>query len=222
MKRGFLSEEDKFVAIVGTNRNEWMITDLAINMIGGVSVPFYQALSGDATQHIVSETGVTTLFGAGPDILRFVKLGKEATEGIQNIVSFDGVSEELISASENRFVLFDYWKEISSDEINSYELELESQSLDSLFTLSYTSGTTGLPKGVMVTNQNMIAALAGCANALPTCNEEDSVLSYLPLAHVFGRLAIYFLMLNGGSIGNFSGVILQYHLKFLGCSKTVR
>ena len=152
MKRGFLSDEYKFVAIVAPNRNEWMIADLAINMVGGTSVPFYQALSADATQHIVNETGVTTLFGAGPDLLRFVKLGKEATEGIKNIVSFDGVSEDLINASEDRFVLFDYWKEISSDEVNSYELELESPSLKSIFTLSYTSGTTGLPKGVMVTN----------------------------------------------------------------------
>ena len=58
----------------------------------------------------------------------------------------------------------------------------------------------------------MIAALAGSAEALPSCNEQDSVLSYLPLAHVFGRLAIYFLLLNGGGIGNFSGVILKFKL----------
>ena len=49
MKRGFLSDEHKFVAIVAPNRNEWMFADLAINMIGGTSVPFYQALSADAT-----------------------------------------------------------------------------------------------------------------------------------------------------------------------------
>ena len=79
IKNGFLSEMYKFIAIVAPNRNEWMITDLAINMVGGTSVPFYQALSAEATQHIVNETGVTTLFGSGPDLLRFVRLGKEAT-----------------------------------------------------------------------------------------------------------------------------------------------
>ena len=47
--REFLSEEYNFISIVAPNCNEWMITDLAINMIGGSSVPFYQALGPDAT-----------------------------------------------------------------------------------------------------------------------------------------------------------------------------
>ena len=49
IKNGFLSEMNKFIAIVAPNRNEWMVTDLAINMVGGTSVPFYQALSAEAT-----------------------------------------------------------------------------------------------------------------------------------------------------------------------------
>lgn len=47
--RGFLTEEHNFVSIVAPNCNEWMITDLAMNMIGGALVPFYQALSSEAT-----------------------------------------------------------------------------------------------------------------------------------------------------------------------------
>ncbi len=84
------------MAIVSPNRNEFMISDLAINLVGGASIPFYQALGPEACQHILEETNLTTFFGAGADVLRFVKMGKEVTANVKNIVSFDGVSEELV------------------------------------------------------------------------------------------------------------------------------
>ena len=76
--------------------------------------------------------------------------------------------------------------------------------LNSIFTLSYTSGTTGTPKGAMISNQNMISAMVNCLYGIEiTMN--DVVINYLPLAHIFGRIVYFLLLQNGGSIGNFGG-----------------
>lgn len=91
-----------------------MVADLAINLCGAASVPFYQALGPDACRHILEETNLTTLLGAGPDVLRFVKMGTDVTGSVKNIVCFDGISEDLAQAAGDNYVIYDFWKEIGS------------------------------------------------------------------------------------------------------------
>ena len=182
-----------------------MIADLAVNLCGAASVPFYQALGPEACKHILEETNLTTLLGAGPDVLRFVKMGPDVTSSVKNIVCFDGISDDLVQAAGDHYTLLDFWKEIGSEEVKSFDLTIPVPDLEALFTLSYTSGTTGLPKGVMLSNGNMVSAIVSCDISMAASTDPDSVLSYLPLAHVFGRLSVYFTFLRGGSIGNFGG-----------------
>jgi long-chain acyl-CoA synthetase len=77
---------------------------------------------------------------------------------------------------------------------------------DSIYTFSYTSGTTGDPKGAMITHGNMVAEIACLKD---TCNftPEDSHISYLPLPHIFERLMVCNMIYSGGSIGFFCGDI---------------
>ena len=100
----------------------------------------------------------------------------------------------------------DYWLEIKSAAIGDTELipPMEPPTLESIYTLSYTSGTTGRPKGAMISNGNMLSALRNMDHAAPI-EPTDVFLSYLPLAHLMGRLGNYALLVGGGAIGNFGG-----------------
>ena len=83
---------------------------------------------------------------------------------------------------------------------------------DDIFTISYTSGTSGNSKGVMLTNTNF---LSGITNIFLLCKDtilidnDDVYISYLPLAHVFDRLGVHTVLSKGGQIGFFGGKILD-------------
>ena len=76
---------------------------------------------------------------------------------------------------------------------------------DDLAILMYTSGTTSRPKGVMITNRNVVAVVAGVVDAIPDTNKDDAYLSYLPLAHILERAAEAYIISRGGRIGFFQG-----------------
>lgn len=82
---------------------------------------------------------------------------------------------------------------------------------ESIFTISYTSGTENNPKGAMLSNENFLSAIANIlkvAGDFPF-SEDDVYMSYLPLAHVFDRLGVFAVMSMGGQIGFFGGQILK-------------
>lgn len=79
---------------------------------------------------------------------------------------------------------------------------------EDICTICYTSGTTGVPKGVMITNQNMLASVAGCLDTGLYVTPETRYLSYLPLAHVLERLLHCCILQEGGRIGFYQGSTL--------------
>lgn len=82
---------------------------------------------------------------------------------------------------------------------------------DTVFTISYTSGTTGGSKGVMLTNANFLSAITNIMRLADTFKfvSKDVYISYLPLAHVFDRLGCHTMLAQGGAIGFFGGQILK-------------
>jgi long-chain acyl-CoA synthetase len=76
-------------------------------------------------------------------------------------------------------------------------------------TISYTSGTTGNPKGVMLSHGNIVSTLGGLTGEEFNLEHEDMHLSYLPMAHIFERLVVYCCLLSGGAFGMYSGDMLK-------------
>lgn len=205
---GELNEDGHaFLGLYAKNRAEWILMDLACNFQSITSVPVYDTLQSDSLDYIVEQTGMKGVACSLKSSENILKLKKEGmVSGLRLIIQFEEVTAELK-------------KEFESLGMEIYNIEevanLATTGTDnpphpsSLFTIGYTSGTTGKSKGAMVTHSNMIATIAGVRDIGFDFFESDSYLSYLPLAHTMERIAIYYLTAFGASVGFFQGDILK-------------
>lgn len=204
----------KTLGICSVNREEWLLTDLAANLLDVTSVPLYETLGEEMMTIILNQTEMTTLFGSDVCLTSTLKLLRGAPSYLRNVVSFDPeVSPNLREVAEECGVkIFDFHKLINDIEEKGYEpIDPSSNSLDTVFTISYTSGTSGNSKGVMLTNLNFLSAITNILQIADVVkiNNSDVYISYLPLAHVFDRLGCHAVLSQGGQIGFFGGKILE-------------
>lgn len=198
----FLDYNLKFVSIFSKNCEEYVILDMACSLYGIVAVPIYDTLGPQAMIFILEQTNLTTIFLSSQNLEALLKIGKPLGK-IKNLVCFDSFTEENVKAAETIG-----WKLMKYSEILTEENSVEpfpKIDFDSIYTFSYTSGTTGNPKGVMLSHGNIVSVSACLDYTDLNINENDIHLSYLPLAHVFERVLINGFFLKGSAIGFYSG-----------------
>lgn len=160
---------------------------------------------------------MSTLFGSDVAIKSILNLfqNKKLTY-LKNIVIYDKeISDQLQDLAKKAGLnilkyheLIDGLRESGSTNIQPVE-----DNLDTVFTISYTSGTSGNSKGVLLTNRNFLSAMMNIKamsaqfSSQFNFSETDSYISYLPLAHVFDRLGVHSMLSVGGAVGFFGGVI---------------
>jgi len=186
--------------IISENRPEWVITDLAIQLLGAVNVPIHSVLSAQQISEIITEVKPDFIFYSDKKVEdKLLSLSTDLSK-IKHLVSYEKVED---SAHAGRL---SYFKDITSEKLSeSDKSTLVDNALkikpDDLCSIIYTSGTTGHLKGVKLTHGNFIANIIGTLNAiwiLPT----DKFFSILPLSHVFERTAGYYIPIySGASIG---------------------
>ena len=182
LKKQGIANGDK-VGLISKNCAHWIMSDLAIWMAGGVSVPLYPTLSPDAIQHILEHSETKLLFVGKLD-------GWEAMKpGIPE--SLKCVSFPLSPPTE-----YDTWNDLIAH--NAPMTESPSRNHAELATIIYTSGTTGLPKGVMH-NFSCLAAAASEASNIYEVTSHERLLSYLPLSHVAERMCVEMVMIYQGT-----------------------
>ena len=206
---GELNEDGHaFVGIYAKNRAEWMLTDLACSFQSITSVPLYDTLQSDSLDFIVEQTHMRGLACSDKSTANILKLRKEGLlRTLRVIIQFEAVSEELRNECHG----------LGLDIYTIQELGKIAQSgtdnpphPSSMFTICYTSGTTGMAKGAMIKQSNMVATIAGVWDSgCLSFTAEDSFLSYLPLAHMMERISCHYMLANGSSIGFFQGDILK-------------
>lgn len=175
------------VAILGENRREWTVADCASLLIGAVVVPIYATLTAEQTAFMLRDSGARVIFVSNDKQLAKVLSIREETKLEQLIVM--GPSREARSMVE-----------FMTAPVGSGDPALEragrSVRPDDLATLIYTSGTTGVPKGAMLTHENMASNLA-CSLRGFDFSPGDVSMSYLPLSHITAR-HLDFAMMNLG------------------------
>ena len=186
------------VAIFSQNMPEWIVADLAIMSVRGVTVPIYPTNSTSEAKYIIKDAAVQVIFiGEQEQYDRTMELIDECSD-IKKIVVFD----KSVKITDHQRAM--YWDEFielgkASRLGKEFDARFETADINDLATLIYTSGTTGEPKGVMIDHNNITAVLRSHDKELAVSDDEVS-LSFLPLSHVYERGWTFFCLHRGFKI----------------------
>jgi long-chain acyl-CoA synthetase len=179
-------------AIMAPNCPEWAFADLAIMAIAGRTVPIYHTEGLKTIVHILADAECRLLFcHSARQAERLLQL-RDQLPLLQTIILLEGTPQTAGLLS-----LTDFLNLGKKTDPLQFEKLLAAGQRDDLATLVYTSGTTGEPKGAMLTHGNILANVEACSRLIEM-NPTDECLSFLPLSHIFERMAGYYLMLYQG------------------------
>ncbi|SFS59409.1 AMP-dependent synthetase/ligase [Marininema halotolerans] len=176
-------KEGSKVAILSENNPMWTVSDLAIASLGAVSVPIYPTLPSDQVGFILQNADCIVAIVENEDQLQKVKEGEYPIS--QMIVM---KPEAGYSRGEGILSFRELLQEGASLPLIAWEEGWMKVHRDQLVTIIHTSGTTGKPKGVMLTHGNFLSNMEGVLFWVVDLRREDVSLSYLPLSHVFERM----------------------------------
>ena len=209
VKSQYLNYNIKFVAIYGKNTREWLLTDTANILYGFTTMPIYDTLGVEATEHMLNETELKTVFLTA-DHLKTIYDGivSDSFKFLKNIVVLDTENytaelQKLADHAKVNILTLDQVIEAGKKQLHPIA---DNITPNDILTFSYTSGTTGKPKGAMLSHANVIAFVAGSSYKGRVPIEKGYIhISYLPLAHVFERIVHTYLLYRQGRIGLYSG-----------------
>jgi long-chain acyl-CoA synthetase len=188
-----IKKEDK-VAILSENRPEWVVSDLAVMLIGGISVPLHTTFNPKAICNILNHSQAKILIISNSDLLNKVLLEKTNLQHLERIIFMDKLTE--MQKESFRGKIFGWQSLCARNQTGLYE-KIFSDS-DDVCSIIYTSGTTGDPKGVLLTHKNFLSNVEAVSQVIPV-KKSDIFLSFLPLSHVLERLAGYYTPLAFGA-----------------------
>jgi long-chain acyl-CoA synthetase len=192
------------VALFAANRPEWHTADFAINGSGGVTVPVYFNESPERITYILKHSGARVIIVAGAEQLaKFLACRAQLPE-LEHVIVADAGTDVPTECLQYETLI----ATAAGAEIASYRMRAAQVLPGQLCSIIYTSGTTGEPKGVMLTHSNMSSNVTDSCATFDFDATNDIALSFLPLAHVYGRMLDYIYIFNGVSVAYVESVDL--------------
>jgi len=188
-----IQPQDKIAMISSNNRTEWSIIDTSLLSIGAVNVPLYPTITSKDYEYILNHSESTYCFVSDKEVYDKVIAIKDKVKSLKKIYSFDQIEG------------CSHWSELlekgaSMNNDSTVENLKSKVKPEDLATIIYTSGTTGVPKGVMLSHNNVVSNVLSSSKRLPLSNGQASALSFLPICHIFERVILYVYMYNSISV----------------------
>ena len=185
---------DNFIGIYASNSVEWATVDLACSFFSLVSVSIYDSLGREGIEEILKQTGLTVLFTTVDKIKTLETL--KSTYNLRTIIVMDrNINLEHLSINDTMIKTWDDF-----NEKNNIRIPIRPNK-DMVATICYTSGTTGVPKGAVLTHWNIVSVMSAGQLKGIRLDENDCHLSYLPMAHMFERIVQTVAYYGGCRIG---------------------
>lgn len=188
-------EKGDRAGILSENRQEWAYADLAVICAAGISVPVYSTLPAKQIEYILNDSEMKILFVSTETQLKKILEIRKNTPALQKIILFDSMEPPEGVLSFSRVVA--EGKDTLKRDPELVKKRSAEILPDDVFTIVYTSGTTGEPKGVMLTHSNILSNIKGIEFFFQF-SENDCSVSFLPLSHVFERMCGYYSLLYAG------------------------
>jgi long-chain acyl-CoA synthetase len=197
------------IGVWSVNNVEWMLTIRGCERIDGIIVPMYDSLGETAIEYITKHSELEIAVVHEDKLPAFASVSGAVKGTVRGCVVVGDVSKhkEAADTIKDSGMFVHSWEEFM--EMGKEEVDLSPPSAEDIACIMYTSGTSGTPKGVLISHRAIVSGVAGAIDMIEQTNihvsENDSILSYMPLAHIFDRLLEELALSIGASVGYWQG-----------------
>ncbi|NWY01874.1 ACSL6 ligase, partial [Nothoprocta ornata] len=211
LQQGCKPSPEQFIGVFAQNRPEWIISELACYTYSMVVVPLYDTLGPGAIRYIINTADISTVICDKPEKARVLldHVERRETPGLSNIILMEPLEKELQERGARCGVRVQAMRHVEELGRECRHVPVPPRPED-LSIVCFTSGTTGNPKGAMLTHGNVVADFSGFLKVTEKVifpRQDDVLISFLPLAHMFERVIQSVVYCHGGRIGFFQGDI---------------
>jgi long-chain acyl-CoA synthetase len=185
------------LAIFSETRPEWVMTDIATLCLGGITVPIYAYLVPEQVKYIIDNSETKIVVVSTHEQWEKLELIRPELTNVTHYITFEAEAPEGVLTLTQ---ICERGKKIAEENPDLFEKVALTVKPEDVASIIYTSGTTGVPKGVILTHKNFVSNVKATASVV-NFTEEDTVLSFLPLAHVLERMVTFCYLYKGCSIG---------------------
>ncbi|XP_041088297.1 long-chain-fatty-acid--CoA ligase 6-like isoform X1 [Polyodon spathula] len=211
LNRGCLPSPDQFIGVFAQNRPEWVIAELACYTYSMAVVPLYDTLGEEAMVHILNIAEISMVICDKPEKAGtlLVNVEQSLTPDLKTIILMNSCNAALLERGRNCGVEILQFRDIMEQGRQNRKAPVPPGPED-LAVVCFTSGTTGKPKGAMITHGNIASNTSSVIKILEgsfVIRQEDVTISYLPLAHMFERMIQVSMFCHGARVGFYQGDI---------------